>query len=104
MRYFHPVLSLSAAFLAASTLFSLADAPAFSRDPAAVQAGAYKVEPSHTRILFAVSHMGFTTWYGNFTGAGGELKLHPPRRPKARLKSASPSPASRRPTPSSTAS
>ncbi len=70
-------LPLSAALLAASTLVSLADAPAFSRDPAAVQAGTYQVEPGHTRVLFAVSHMGFSTWYGDFTGAEGTLTLDP---------------------------
>jgi len=46
-------------------------------DPAAVRAGAYAVEPMHTRILFSVSHLGFTTWYGNFTGASGALTLNP---------------------------
>ncbi len=46
-------------------------------NPAHVKAGDYKIEPSHTRILFAVSHMGFTTWYGEFTGAAGTLTLDP---------------------------
>ncbi|HZL01132.1 MAG TPA: YceI family protein [Caulobacteraceae bacterium] len=46
-------------------------------DPAAVRAGVYAVEPMHTRILFSVSHLGFTTWYGNFTGASGALTLDP---------------------------
>jgi polyisoprenoid-binding protein YceI len=45
--------------------------------PAAVQAGAYSVEPTHTRVLFAVSHMGFSTWYGQFTGAAGSLTIDP---------------------------
>jgi polyisoprenoid-binding protein YceI len=76
MPRFH-ILPLSVALFAASSLVSLADAPAFSRDPAAVQAGAYQVEPMHTRVLFAVSHMGFSTWYGNFTGASGSLTLDP---------------------------
>lgn len=57
-------------------------APALSQsalvtNPAAVQAGAYKVEPNHTRVLFAVNHMGFSTWYGNFTHAAGALTLDP---------------------------
>jgi polyisoprenoid-binding protein YceI len=51
-------------------------APANS-DPAAVQAGTFALEPVHTRVLFAVSHMGFTTWYGNFTHARGSLTLDP---------------------------
>ena len=46
-------------------------------NPSAVQPGAYKVEPSHTRVLFTVSHMGFTKWYGDFTGASGALTLDP---------------------------
>ena len=46
-------------------------------DPAAVQAGAYKLESSHARILFSVSHMGFSTWYGDFSGAAGSLTLDP---------------------------
>lgn len=53
---------------------ALAQSPP-ATSPAAVQPGAYKVEPSHTRVLFAVSHMGFTTWYGDFTGASGTLQL-----------------------------
>ncbi len=39
----------------------------------AAESGQYAVEPYHTRIVFAVSHMGFTTWYGDFTGASGSL-------------------------------
>jgi polyisoprenoid-binding protein YceI len=50
---------------------------AAASNPAAVSPGAYKVEPTHTRVLFAVSHMGFTTWYGDFTGASGALQLDP---------------------------
>jgi polyisoprenoid-binding protein YceI len=48
-----------------------------STNPADVRAATYHVEPSHTRILFAVSHMGFTTWYGDFTHAAGTLTLDP---------------------------
>lgn len=48
-----------------------------TNDPAAVQAGTYAVEPKHTRVLFAVSHIGFSTWYGDFTGVAGTLKLDP---------------------------
>ncbi|MGO9673415.1 MAG: YceI family protein [Methylocella sp.] len=51
--------------------------PAGKTDPAAVQPGAYSVEPVHTRVLFSVSHMGFTTWYGEFTNVSGTLDLDP---------------------------
>lgn len=46
-------------------------------DPAAVVAGSYTVEPAHTRVQFTVSHMGFTNWYGDFTGASGSLRIDP---------------------------
>ncbi|WP_353217686.1 YceI family protein [Sandarakinorhabdus sp.] len=46
-------------------------------DPAAVTAGSFAVEPSHTRVQFTVSHMGFTNWYGDFTGASGSLRIDP---------------------------
>ncbi len=48
-----------------------------STDPNAVQAGTYNVEPQHTRILFSVLHLGFTHYYGDFTGASGTLTLDP---------------------------
>src|SRR5579871_3255112 len=66
---------LTLALLAAPVAALAATAP--DTNPADVKAGTYKVEPSHTRILFAVSHMGFTTWYGEFTGASGTLTLDP---------------------------
>jgi polyisoprenoid-binding protein YceI len=46
-------------------------------DPAAVSAGNYAVDASHTRVQFTVSHMGFTNWYGDLPGATGSLKIDP---------------------------
>ncbi|HEY2660049.1 MAG TPA: YceI family protein [Caulobacteraceae bacterium] len=48
-----------------------------SADPAKAPAGSYVVEPAHTRVLFAVNHLGFTTYYGDFTGVSGALSLDP---------------------------
>ncbi len=56
---------------------ALAQPAAPDANPAHAKAGTYQVESSHTRILFSVSHMGFTTWYGDFTGAAGTLTLDP---------------------------
>ncbi|MDB5447497.1 MAG: Polyisoprenoid-binding protein [Phenylobacterium sp.] len=56
-----------------------------SHDPATVKPGVYKVEPGHTRVLFSVSHLGFTTWYGDFTGASGQLSLDPAHPAASRL-------------------
>ncbi len=67
--------------LALTSALALAPIAALAQNvdtnPADVKAGTYQVEPTHTRVLFAVSHMGFTTWYGNFTGVSGSLTLDP---------------------------
>lgn len=65
-----------------AAIFLIATTSAIAAGPAnpslgAASAGAYTVEPSHTRVQFAVSHMGFTNWYGDFTGASGSLSLDP---------------------------
>ena len=73
---------LGAAVLAASAAH--AQGPA-NPDPAAARPGVYALEPSHTRVLFSVSHMGFTTWYGDFTGASGQLTLDPAHPDASRL-------------------
>ena len=73
-------MTLSRTILAAGGLMLAGAAQAQSPanpNPSTVQPGAYKVEPSHTRVLFTVSHMGFTDWYGDFTGASGTLTLDP---------------------------
>ena len=70
-------IALSAALLAAPALVPTARAQTVSHDPAATQAGAYSVEPYHTRVLFSVSHLGFTTWYGEFSNVSGSLELDP---------------------------
>jgi polyisoprenoid-binding protein YceI len=71
-------LTLGAALLAVPVLSQAASAPtAPSTNPAAVQPGTYSIEPTHTRVLFSVSHMGFTTWYGQFTHVSGTLTLNP---------------------------
>jgi len=46
-------------------------------DPRAVQGGHYRVEPEHTEVLFSVSHMGFSTYWGLFSQVGGTLDLDP---------------------------
>jgi polyisoprenoid-binding protein YceI len=71
--YLHAIAPL---FLVLAATGAAAAAPSNS-NPAAVVAGTFKVEPSHTRVQFSVSHMGFTNWYGDFTGASGSLKLDP---------------------------
>jgi polyisoprenoid-binding protein YceI len=71
---FRTFFLIPAAILALSSPLA---AQEVSHDPAAVQAGAYSVEPVHTRVLFSVSHMGFTNFYGEFPKVSGSLELKP---------------------------
>jgi polyisoprenoid-binding protein YceI len=68
--------AFAAAILTASSLTAQAQAVP-NLNPKSVNPGAYTVEPAHTRVLFSVSHMGFTTWYGEFTNVSGSLNLVP---------------------------
>jgi len=69
---------LAAPIVAAPMLARAQSAPPPpNTNPADVQPGTYSVEPLHTRVLFALSHMGFTTWYGEFTHVSGSLALNP---------------------------
>ena len=72
----HLVLPLAAVASFALASCALAQTPP-SHDPASVKIGAYVLEPNHTRVLFSVSHMQFTTYFGEFTGASGKLNLNP---------------------------
>ncbi len=67
--------ALTGALAAAGVAAHAQGAP--NTDPKAVPAGAYKLDPRHARVLFATSHMGFSTWYGDFAGATGALTLDP---------------------------
>ena len=68
---------LSRAAIALACLTLAGSAVAQSADPQAVQGGTYNVEPAHTRILFSVLHLGFTHYFGDFTGVSGKLNLDP---------------------------
>jgi polyisoprenoid-binding protein YceI len=71
----NPPMKTSIAALALAALIAGPAAAQVSHDPAQVQSGTYKVGSPHTRIVFTVNHMGFTDYYGQFNGIGGELHL-----------------------------
>lgn len=48
-----------------------------THDPAKVDAGSYTIDPGHTQIIWGVSHLGFTTYYGQFANVSGSLVLAP---------------------------
>lgn len=44
-------------------------------DPAAVRTGDYALDKSHAKIVWGVSHFGFSTYYGEFTDFDARLRL-----------------------------
>jgi polyisoprenoid-binding protein YceI len=63
-----------------AALLAAASGPAFAQavaDPAKAEAGAYTIEPDHTRVRFDVSHFGFTKYDGEFRRVSGTLTLDP---------------------------
>lgn len=48
-----------------------------SHDPAAVQAGSYAIDSSHTLVQFSVNHFGISDFFGTFPGASGSLTINP---------------------------
>lgn len=42
---------------------------------AAVRNGDYQIDPTHTRVLFSVSHFGFSTFFGEFASPRGGLRI-----------------------------
>lgn len=48
-----------------------------SNDPATVEAGTYKADPSHTLVQFEVNHLGFSQFFGVFPAGSGTLMLDP---------------------------
>ncbi len=75
-------LALSALLATVFATAALAQAPKdpldyLVKDPAKVPAGAYVIEPAHTRVMFGVMHKGFTLYYGQFSNVSGTMSLDP---------------------------
>jgi len=66
-----------AAMAAFAASAAAAQPPPPNPNPAAAPAGVYAIEPLHTEVLFKINHMGFTNYYGSFSGASGTLRLDP---------------------------
>lgn len=58
---------------------------AFNRDPAQIQAGTYELDPAHSKITWSVSHLGFSTYVGQFAGGTGNLTIDPKSPQAAKL-------------------
>ena len=51
--------------------------PAAAQDLPAPVAGTYQLEQAHTRVLFKVNHLGFSTYIAPFTGVEATLAFDP---------------------------
>ena len=76
MRVFHPLL-----------LACLLSVPSVAVRAQAVR---YELDPVHTRVLFAVSHAGFSQALGTISGSTGELWFDPDDWSSARLQASVP--------------
>lgn len=54
-----------------------APAPALTKIPAEVRAGTYRLDPEHGKITWSVSHLGFSTYVGQFVNVAATLTLDP---------------------------
>lgn len=71
-----------AAPTSAQAPMKLPTAPPGAPDPARIAAGTYAIEPSHTEVLFALDHLGFSIFRGFLSNASGTLVLDP-KKPTA---------------------
>jgi len=63
--------------LVASMAAPAALAQTTNADPAAVQAGTFKLDPAHSKITWSVNHFGFSTYVGQFGHTDATLTLDP---------------------------
>lgn len=61
--------------LLASAAFVLAAAPALA-DPITVPSGTYTLDPTHTSVVWKVSHLGMSNYTARFDGISGSLDLN----------------------------
>ena len=76
MTSFRP-LALAGVLAAATAAGAVTAQDPFVTDPAQVRAGVYDLDASHGKITWSVSHMGFSTYVGQFVNVSGALTLDP---------------------------
>lgn len=77
---------LSAWLILAAALTAAAQEPvAPSADPSQVRPGRYVLDPAHGKITWSVSHLGFSTYYGQITDVAADLSLDPKSPAQSRL-------------------
>jgi polyisoprenoid-binding protein YceI len=61
----------------AAAAFAMLVSPAFALDTVNVPKGNYTIDPTHTQVIFAVTHMGLSTFYGRLGAVSGTLSFDP---------------------------
>lgn len=81
-----PALAL-VALLAGAPVPALAQAEPTgpTSDPTQVKPGRYRLDPAHGKITWSLSHLGYSTYYGQITDVAGEATLDPHDPAKSRL-------------------
>jgi polyisoprenoid-binding protein YceI len=77
---------ISALLLAASLLAAPATALAqATTDLSKVEGGHFTLDKSHAKVVFAITHFGFSTYYGAFPDLDGTLDFDPKAPAKSKL-------------------
>lgn len=74
MRY---PFQIAAYGLAAALMLSPAAQAQTTQVPAQAKAGAYTLDSGHSKVTWSVTHLGFSTYVGQFSGVSGTLKIDP---------------------------
>ena len=56
-----------------------------TRDPTQVKGGRYRLDPAHGKITWSLNHLGFSTYYGQFTDVSGDLVLDPAEPSRSKI-------------------
>jgi polyisoprenoid-binding protein YceI len=59
--------------------------PELTKDPMQVKAGRYRLDSAHGKITWSLSHLGYSTYYGQFTDVSGDLTFDPKKPAESRL-------------------
>ena len=71
------ILAAALVLASAASVAQTPTTPPGKPDPALATAGAYKLDPDHTQVLFTVNHLGFSEYTGQFTQPSGTMTLDP---------------------------
>lgn len=74
MRY---PFQIAAYGLAAALMLSPAAQAQTTQVPTQAKAGAYTLDSGHSKVTWSVTHLGFSTYVGQFSGVSGTLKIDP---------------------------